>query len=123
MRTLTRAALCAAFLSALAVACGSDGLTTIELPIATLEIQNAGACNGVVPQARCQFVVEARTAEGQLITNPILRWFSSNSAVASVSDEGLVEALSSGQATITVTNSTGTASDSANVLVLITNPK
>lgn len=116
----------AAIFAALVLAPGcsdSSGPTAIEIPISDLVITNDQACRGIVPDARCQFLVEARTEAGQLVSNPVLRWFSSNSTIASVNDSGQVEATGSGTAMVTVTNSTGTVSDTAEVLVHFVNPK
>jgi len=50
-------------------------------------------------------------------TNPSLRWSSNNTAVAIVNDDGIVIAISSGRATISVTSDDGGKSASCNVFV------
>jgi hypothetical protein len=50
-----------------------------------------------------QLAVTARTASGGTTTNPVLTWTSTQSAVASVSPGGRLEAISAGQTVIRVT--------------------
>ncbi|HKY59486.1 MAG TPA: Ig-like domain-containing protein [Gemmatimonadota bacterium] len=98
---------------------GSDGPTSIEIPIAEIEIRSGGC---FVPEGEsCNVLAEARTAEGILISNPILRWSSSNTTVASVEGESstaTVRAHAIGDATVTVTDTTGDVSDDMRVSVL-----
>ncbi|MGH7556566.1 MAG: Ig-like domain-containing protein [Gemmatimonadota bacterium] len=101
-------------------ACDSgEGPTNIEIPIAQLSITNA--CPGMVEGNTCTLFAEAKTEQGAIVPNPVLRWFSSSSSVASVQENGgsaLVTALGQGSATITVTNSSQTVSDDSRVTVL-----
>ncbi|HET6340652.1 MAG TPA: Ig-like domain-containing protein [Gemmatimonadota bacterium] len=102
------------------LACSSsDGPTSIEIPIATIEIRSGGCF--VEEGASCPVLAEARTADGVLVSNPILRWFSSNTSVASVVGESAtatIRALAIGNATVTVTDTTGDISDDMRVTVL-----
>jgi uncharacterized protein YjdB len=71
--------------------------------------------------ASCNVVAEARTAEGVLISNPVLRWSSSNTTVASVTGESstaTIHAQSIGDATVTVSDTTGDVTDDIQVTVL-----
>ncbi|MGH7549555.1 MAG: Ig-like domain-containing protein [Gemmatimonadota bacterium] len=101
-------------------ACSSgEGPTNIEIPIAELRITNA--CPGMVEGNTCTLFAEAKTEQRAIVPNPVLRWFSSSSSVASVQENGgsaLVTALGQGTATITVTNSSQTVSDFSRVTVL-----
>ena len=101
--------------------CSSDdGPTSIEIPIASIQIRS-GVC--AVPEGTtCNLFAEAKTADGTLIPNPVLRWSSSNTTVATVQGESssaLVSVRSVGTATITVCNTTCDISDSATVRGLI----
>lgn len=102
---------------ALIAACGGGGgPTAIEIPIAELDIVQG--CSSIVEGQRCQIVVRALTAEGQQVSNPVLRWSSSNDGVASVSNRGLVQAGGAGIVTIRVSNTTDTAKDQTTIYVL-----
>lgn len=97
----------------------SEGPTSIEIPIATIEIRSGGCF--VEEGASCPVLAEARTADGVLVSNPILRWTSSNTSVASVvgeSSTATIRALAIGNATVTVTDTTGDATDEMRVTVL-----
>lgn len=119
MRALKRAALVAALLFPLA--CSDSGPTAIELPIATIVVTQG--CPTLIVGQQCRPTVEARTAEGQLVVNPILRWTSSNPGTASVTDQGLIQARGPGEATIRVSNSTDSARADIFFRVIDTNPK
>ena len=104
----------------LSLSCSSsDGPTAIEIPIATIRIASGGC---FVPEGEsCSVVAEARTAEGVLVSNPILRWSSSNTTVADVqgdSNTATIRARAIGNATVTVTDTTGDVSDDMRVSVL-----
>ncbi|HUP00267.1 MAG TPA: Ig-like domain-containing protein [Gemmatimonadota bacterium] len=120
MRALKSLAPLAA-LGSILLGCSTDGPTTIELPIAELRI--TASCPALIVGGRCAIVVEALTAEGQLVVDPILRWSTSDSSIASVDEGGVVEARGPGQATIRVSNSTDTASDQTTISVFGQNPK
>lgn len=97
----------------------SDSPTSIEIDIAEIEI-NAGVC--AIPEgATCNLSAEARTADGVVVSNPTLRWSSSNVSVATVQGESsaaVVRGIAIGSATVTVTNSTEDVSDAVPVSVL-----
>ena len=98
----------------------SEGPTSIEIPIATIQIRSGGCF--VEEGASCQVLAEAKTADGVIVSNPILRWTSSNSSVASVEGESssaTVRTHAPGDATVTVTDTTGDVSDSMRVTVLL----
>ena len=97
----------------------SEGPTSIEIPIATIQIRSGGCF--VEEGGSCNVLAEARTAEGVLITNPVLRWSSSNTTVASVEGESstaTIHAQSIGDATVTVSDTTGDVTDDMRVTVL-----
>ena len=98
----------------------SNGPTAIEIPIADIQIRS-GSC--AVEEGRtCNLFAEAKTADGTIVTNPILRWSSSNPTVATVegqSSQAVVSIHSVGTATITVSNTTGDVSDTAKVRGLL----
>lgn len=102
-----------------ATACSnSDAPTSIEIEIDELRI-TSGAC--AMPEgATCIVTAEARS-NGVPVSNPTLRWLSSNSTIASVEGNGLsavVRGLALGRATVTVSDTTEKASASVSVNVL-----
>ena len=117
-----RSALPLAFLALAACSGGSGGPTAIEIPIDRREI--AGGCAAyLLPDERCQLQVRAITAQGQIVTNPVVRWASTDAGVASVDARGRVTARGPGAATIRVSNTTDTAIADRTVNVLTANPK
>lgn len=114
-------------LSALGLAMGlagpacssSDGPTAIEIPIATIQIRSGGC---FVPAGEtCSVVAEAKTAAGVVVSNPVLRWSSSNTTVASVTGESstaTIRAQAIGNAVVTVSDTTGDVTDEMPVAVL-----
>lgn len=96
-----------------------NGPTSIEIDIADVQIRS-GVC--AIPEgSTCVMTAEAKTADGVLVVNPILRWDSSDTNVAVVDGEGTsvtVTARSIGSATITVSDSSGEATDTERVSVL-----
>jgi hypothetical protein len=98
------------------VGCNESGPTAIEIPIASLEI--TAGCTVMIEGSTCNIDVIARTEEGQVVANPVLRWSSNSSSVAIRNNRGLIAAVSPGAATVTVRNSTGTASDNTQVTVI-----
>ncbi len=111
-----RATVLAVFLIAPLAGCGDSGPTAIEIPIESLEITSG--CTVMIEGSECTVRVIAMTPEGQSIINPVLRWTSSSSVVSIRNDRGLIAANAPGQATVTVSNSTGTVSDNTRVTVL-----
>jgi hypothetical protein len=111
-------------LLALAAGCNSGGgPTAIEIPIDRLEI--VAACGAIAETETCTFRAEAFSGTQQ-VANPVLRWSSSNSTVATVEEQGtsaVVRGRQSGQVSITVSNTTGTVSDSKTMHVIQANPK
>lgn len=104
----------------LGVACsGSDGPTAIEIPIAEVRILS-GVC-AILEGGSCIMVAEAKTSDGVVVSNPVLRWSSSNSGVASVEGDGnsaVVRGIAIGSANVIVSNTTGNVTDSQGVSVL-----
>lgn len=119
----SRAPLLVPFVLAGALLACSDGSgpTAIEIPIDSLAFTST--CTALVPGDTCPLTVEAFTEDGQQIGNPVLRWTSFNSGVASVDTQGLVTARAPGEATIEVSNTTATVSVRTLVHVLHFNPK
>jgi uncharacterized protein YjdB len=66
----------------------------------------------------CQMAARGITAEGQVVTNAVLRWSSNAGSIAQVNSEGLVFGIGPGRATITVEAAFGQGSDSTEVFVL-----
>lgn len=111
-----RAIVLALFFIAPIAGCGDSGPTAIEIPIESLDITRP--CTVMIEGSDCTIGVIAMTPEGQSIINPVLRWSSSSPAVSIRNDRGLIRANAPGQATITVSNSTGTVSANTSVTVL-----
>ncbi|HJU86180.1 MAG TPA: Ig-like domain-containing protein [Gemmatimonadota bacterium] len=80
-------------------------------------------CSTIAEGTTCPMTARGITAEGQIVTNAILRWSSSAGNVAQVNDEGLVFAIGPGQAVITVEAAFGRGEDSWNVAVVPARPK
>lgn len=97
----------AAFLGA----CGDSG-TAPEVPVASVAVQGPPT----VPVGESvQLSVEARDANGRVISGRPATWNSSNAAVASVASTGTVTGLSVGSASIVAT--IGTVSGTASITV------
>lgn len=117
-----RMPLVAALAAALACSGGSGGPTAIEIPIAAIDVTQP--CGVLIEGDQCQIGVRATSADGSTITNPVLRYISSNSGAADVTTAGVVIGRAPGSATIFVTNSTGSVSDQFTATVLpSSNPK
>lgn len=102
----------AAVLGTTLAACSGGGApTAIEIDIDRIEIVQF--CRFVVTDEQCSVGVAAFTAEDQRIANPVLRWSSTNSAVARIVSEdrsvALIEGVGPGTANIEVSNTTNTA--------------
>ena len=96
----------------------SEGPTSIEIPIATIRI--LGGCF-MEEGASCSLSAEAKTSDGTIVSDPVLRWSSSATNVATVEGDGrtaVVHARALGSATIRAENTTGDAFDDTEVLVL-----
>ena len=102
-------------------ACSGDGPTAIEIPLAVVEILQG--CSSVIEGSTCQMVARGLTAEGQVVTNAVLRWSSNANSIAQVNSEGLVFGIASGRATITVEAALGHGEDSREVFVFRPAPK
>jgi alpha-tubulin suppressor-like RCC1 family protein len=99
----TRLAAGAAFaLTAALGACGGDGGATAPGPVATIAVTpNASTLASIGEQVT--LTATARDAAGRAVTGKSFTWVTSASAVAGVSDAGVVTAWSNGTATITAT--------------------
>jgi hypothetical protein len=102
-----------------ALACSNtDGPTSIEIPIDEIQVRSGGCF--VAEGESCQLFAEAR-AGGILVSNPVLRWISNATHIATVEGESstaTVHARAVGNATVTVSNTTGDVSDDVRVSVL-----
>lgn len=96
-------------------ACSGDGPTAIEIPLASVEILQG--CGAIGEGDSCQILARGMTAEGQIVTNAVLRWSSNASSVAQVNNEGRVFGVGPGKATITVEAAIGQGQDSVEVFV------
>lgn len=100
----------------------SESPTAIEIDIAALQI-NSGVC--AIPEgATCPVLATALTAEGIPVSNPVLRWSSSNPTVAAVTVgstnlQATVHGRAVGSATVRVENTTGDVFDDLRVNVLL----
>lgn len=105
-----------------AVACSGDsGPTVIEIPLASVEILEA--CSTIAEGETCLMRARGITSEGQIVTNAVLRWSSSNNSVAQVNDEGRVFAVGVGNTIITVEAAFGEGEDSRQLFVVLARPK
>ena len=98
-----------------ALACSSDGPTAIEIPLAEVEIITP--CPTVDIGASCPMSARGITAEGQIVTNAVLRWSSSNPSAVQVNSDGRVFGLGVGKSTILVEAAVGQGSDTSEVVV------
>lgn len=103
------------------VACSDDGLTQIELPVASLEVVNG--CEFMAAGESCQIVVDAFTDEGQRLSNPILRYQTTTPNVLIVSDTGLVTARVAGEGFVLVQSTTGSAMLQLDIRVVNPSPR
>jgi hypothetical protein len=94
---------------------GESGPTAIEIPLAQVEI--TAGCGTMGEGDTCQMRARGITAEGQIVTNAVLRWSSNASSVAQVDSEGRVFGIAPGKATITVKAALGEGEDSSEVFV------
>ena len=94
---------------------GESGPTAIEIPLAEVEILQG--CGSIGEGDTCQMLARGMTAEGQIVTNAVLRWSSNANSVAQVNDEGRVFGVGPGRATITVEAAVGQGSDAVDVIV------
>ncbi len=98
----------------------TEAPTSIEIDIDEIQIR-PGVC--AIPEgATCSVQAEAK-AQGIVVANPVLRWSSSNTTVASVevgsnNSTATVRGLSLGSATIRVENTNGDAFDEVRASVL-----
>lgn len=96
--------------------CTSDGgPTAIEIPIVLIEVTQP--CSAVIEGQSCQIGVRAFAEGGQVIANPVLRYLTTNSSVAAVTETGRVIGVAPGNAVIEVTNSTDSVRDNFSVSV------
>ena len=103
-------------LAAALLACsGNEGPTTIEIPLAQVEITSP--CPTVDIGSTCQMTARGITAENQIVTNAVLRWSSNANSIVQVNSDGRVFGIAPGKATITVEAALGQGSDTAEVLV------
>jgi hypothetical protein len=107
---------------ALPACSGESGPTRIEIPLASVELEEGG-CATLAEGTTCQMSARGITAEGQIVTNAILRWSTSNGSVVQVNDEGRVFAGNTGVAVVTVEAAFGQGEDSAQVAVVPAAPK
>jgi uncharacterized protein YjdB len=80
-------------------------------------------CSTIAEGTTCPMTARGITAEGEIVTNAVLRWSSSNGSVAQVRDDGLVFAIGPGQVVITVEAAFGHGEDSWDVAVVPARPK
>ena len=112
-----RSTIPAVFAAALMLpACGGDeGPTSIEIPLAQVEI--TGPCPTVDEGETCLMTARGITSEGQIVTNAVLRWSSNANSIVQVNSDGRVFGLAPGTATITVEASFGQGTDTSRVTV------
>ena len=94
---------------------GESGPTAIEIPLAEVEI--LFGCPTVDEGATCQMSARGITAEGQLVTNAVLRWSSNANSIVQVDSNGRVFGIAPGTATITVEAAFGQGTDTSRVAV------
>jgi len=103
--------LLAAVLMAAALGCGGDGKggTAPEAPVARVSLTGAPSGPWLVGST-VQFTALPQGADGTTLTGRPITWASSNTAVATVTDVGLVTGVGPGLATITATSGGQSAS-------------
>jgi len=94
---------------------GESGPTAIEIPLAEVEIVTG--CPTVDEGSTCQMVARGITAEGQIVTNAVLRWSSNANSIVQVDNDGRVFGISPGTAVITVEAALGQGTDTSRVAV------
>lgn len=106
-----RRRLLAAVLIATALGCGGDGKggTAPEAPVAKVSLTGAPSGPSLVGST-LQLTAVPQDANGTALTGRPLTWASTNPAVATVNDAGLVTGVGPGQATVTATSGGQSAS-------------
>jgi hypothetical protein len=79
----------------------SSSTVTVRVPVASVTMSSPGT--SVVVGSTMQVSVQARDANGNVLSNRQFAWLSSNDAVATVSQLGIVTGLTAGSVTITAT--------------------
>lgn len=97
MRSTSRFALLVGLL-VLCVACDEDEIIAPQV-IARIDVQ-AGDCPGLEIGETCRLEAVVRTADGTVIENPEITWFTPDIFVATVNFQGQVTGVSAGQAKI-----------------------
>src|SRR5579859_4246865 len=95
---------------------GSAAITVVMVPVASVQVAPATANLRVGTTAL--FVADRKDAAGNVLSGRTITWSSSTPSVASVSVDGLVNALGSGSATITATSEGQSGSSSVTVSVV-----
>ena len=88
-------------------------VSVVSSPVASLAILPSNLAIAV--GTRAQLSAEARDSRGRIVRSVSVTWKSSKPAIASVNDDGVVEALAPGGAVITASASGRTASAAVNV--------
>lgn len=120
---LRKTPLSSLLLALLVAACGGDddgGGVTNPPPTTLDNITVTPTTASLTAGATSTITPTARTAAGATLAGVTYAYASSNSAVASVSQGGVILGVSAGTATITVTGSLGTVSKTATVAVTVT---
>jgi uncharacterized protein YjdB len=81
---------------------GSASLTVTNVAVGSVSVQPQGPSIPIA--ASVQLAATVRDVNGNVVTNRVVTWSSSNSAIATVSQSGLVTGVAHGSATITATS-------------------
>jgi len=89
------------------------GITVVSVPVGSVSVQPASVALNVGQGTTLTATV--RDANGAIVTDRTVTWSTSNAAVASVTQGGVVKALATGTATISATSEGNTGSASVTV--------
>lgn len=106
LRALARGIPCT-FLALLAIsACGGGGGVDLVVPPQppTVSVTSGTGATSIVSGSTLALVVQVRDGRGQVVSAPSVSWSSSNAAVLSVSQSGVVTGAITGRATITASS-------------------
>jgi uncharacterized protein YjdB len=81
---------------------GSSAVTVVPVPVGSVTLQPAN--NSIIVGQTTTPTIVVKDANGTIVTNRVVTWSSSNSAIASVSSAGVITGVAPGTATITATS-------------------
>jgi hypothetical protein len=101
---------------------GTAGITVTATPVAVASVSVSPASANVTAGQTVQLTATPRDASGNVLLGRVVTWASSNGALATVSNSGLVTGVAAGAVTITATSEGQSGSSTVTVLSADTSP-